>query len=169
MEGEIKNLIKPSDEPYLATSLQDFWGRRWNLVVTNILRQTIYKPVRSFSDSVLGPKWAPLPAVMAAFVVSGLMHELLFYYVTRVSPSWEVTWYFVLHGVCVVVEFGLKRVFSGKLQLHWAVSAPLTVGFVVATAMWLFFPPVLRTGAVEKVLEEFKVFLDFAKVLSQVK
>ncbi|OMP04341.1 DNA topoisomerase I [Corchorus olitorius] len=199
MEGEIKNLIKvwlsviaslyiifgisnglvratsgleleqPSDEPYLATSLQDFWGRRWNLVVTNILRQTIYKPVRSFSDNVLGPKWGPLPAVPAAFVVSGLMHELLFYYVTRVSPSWEVTWYFVLHGVCVVVEFGVKRVFSGNLQLHWAVSAPLTVGFVVATAMWLFFPPVLRTGAVEKVLEEFKVFLDFAKVLSQVK
>ncbi|KAI6704618.1 hypothetical protein NL676_007580 [Syzygium grande] len=26
------------DEPYLATSPQDFWGRRWNLMVTSILR-----------------------------------------------------------------------------------------------------------------------------------
>ncbi|XP_024978408.1 probable long-chain-alcohol O-fatty-acyltransferase 8 [Cynara cardunculus var. scolymus] len=34
----------PSDEPYLSTSLQDFWGRRWNLMVTNSLRHTIYKP-----------------------------------------------------------------------------------------------------------------------------
>ncbi|KAK7274684.1 hypothetical protein RIF29_15781 [Crotalaria pallida] len=25
------------DEPYLASSLQYFWGRRWNLVVVNIL------------------------------------------------------------------------------------------------------------------------------------
>ncbi|XVF77327.1 hypothetical protein PTKIN_Ptkin14bG0034200 [Pterospermum kingtungense] len=162
-------LESPSDEPYLSTSLQDFWGRRWNLMVTNLLRHTIYKPVRSFSDMLLGPKWAPLLAVPAAFVVSGLMHELLFYYVTRVSPTWEVTWYFVLHGVCVVVEFGVKRAFSGQLQLHWAVSTPLTVGFVVATAMWLFFPPVLRTGAVERAIEECKALLDYAKVLSKVK
>ncbi|OMP01771.1 hypothetical protein COLO4_11610 [Corchorus olitorius] len=70
----------------------------------------------------------------------------------------------VAWGVCCGGVWG-EKVFSGsKLQLPWAVSAPLTVGFVVATAMWLFFPPVLRTGAVEKVLAEFKVFLDFAKV-----
>ncbi|TYH30427.1 hypothetical protein ES288_A01G094300v1 [Gossypium darwinii] len=161
-------LEPPSDEPYLSTSLQDFWGRRWNLMVTYLLRHTIYKPARSIFDKMLGSMWAPLAAVLAAFTVSGLMHELVFYYVTRVSPTWEVTWYFVLHGACVVVEFGVKRVFSGKAQLHWAVSTPLTVGFVVATGMWLFFPPVLRTGAVEKAIEEFKVLLDFAKVLRKV-
>ncbi|KAG8502802.1 hypothetical protein CXB51_000579 [Gossypium anomalum] len=161
-------LEPPSNEPYLSTSLQDFWGRRWNLMVTYPLRHTIYKPARSFFDKMLGSMWAPLAAVLAAFIVSGLMYELVFYYVTRVSPTWEVTWYFVLHGACVVVEFGVKRVFSGKAQLHWAVSTPLTVGFVVATAMWLFFPPVLRTGAVEKAIEESKVLLDFAKVLWKV-
>ncbi|RVW70226.1 Protein enhanced downy mildew 2 [Vitis vinifera] len=32
------------NEPYLTTSLQDFWGRRWNLSVTNILRPTVYDP-----------------------------------------------------------------------------------------------------------------------------
>ncbi|KAL1060420.1 hypothetical protein V6Z11_1Z099300 [Gossypium hirsutum] len=151
-------LEPPSDEPYLSTSLQDFWGRRWNLMVTYLLRHTVYKPARSFFDNMLGSMWAPLAAVLAAFIVSGLMHELVFYYVTRVSPTWEVTWYF----------FGVKRVFSSKAQLHWAVSTPLTVGFVVATAMWLFFPPVLRTGAVEKAIEECKVLLDFAKVLWKV-
>ncbi|KAJ7960848.1 acyl-CoA--sterol O-acyltransferase 1-like [Quillaja saponaria] len=31
----------PSDEPYCSTSLQDFWGRRWNLMVSNILRDTV--------------------------------------------------------------------------------------------------------------------------------
>ncbi|GMJ10376.1 hypothetical protein like AT5G55360 [Hibiscus trionum] len=160
-------LEPPSDEPYLSTSLQDFWGRRWNLAVTDLLRHTVYKPVRSFFD-VLGPDWAQFLAVVAAFVVSGLMHELLFYYVKRASPSWEMTWFFVLHGVCVAAEMGVKRAVSGRVQLHPAVSTPLTVGFVVATAMWLFFPPLLRTGAVEKALEECKVVLEFSKSLSEV-
>ncbi|CAI0560294.1 unnamed protein product [Linum tenue] len=32
------------NEPYLSTSLQDFWGRRWNLTVTRILRPSVYDP-----------------------------------------------------------------------------------------------------------------------------
>ncbi|KAK8705985.1 hypothetical protein V6N13_049567 [Hibiscus sabdariffa] len=161
-------LEPPSDEPYLSTSLQDFWGRRWNLAVTYLLRHTVYKPVRSFFDDVLGSGWGWLPAVLAAFLVSGLMHELLFYYITPVSPSWEMTGFFVLHGACVAVEICVKRVFSGRVQLHPAVSTPLTVGFVVGTAMWLFFPPLTRTGAVEKAMEEIKAVLDFSKGLSEV-
>ncbi|GFZ02107.1 acyl-CoA sterol acyl transferase 1 [Actinidia rufa] len=68
------------DEPYLATSLQDFWGRRWNLMVTGILRPTVYDPVRSISSRPIGKKWAPVPAILATFFVSGVMHELIFYY-----------------------------------------------------------------------------------------
>ncbi|KAJ0101080.1 hypothetical protein Patl1_04074 [Pistacia atlantica] len=60
------------NEPYLATSLQDFWGRRWNLMVTGILRPTIYAPIRRVSTHLIGSTWAPLPAVIAVFVVSGL-------------------------------------------------------------------------------------------------
>ncbi|KAK8648624.1 hypothetical protein V6N13_129373 [Hibiscus sabdariffa] len=160
-------LEPPSDEPYLSTSLQDFWGRRWNLTVTYLLRHTVYKPVRSFFNDVLGCGWGPLPAVLAAFLVSGLMHELLFYYITPVGPSWEMTGFFVLHGACVAVEIGVKRVFSGRVQLHPAVSTPLTVGFVVGTAMWLFFPPLTRTGAVEKAMEEIKAVLDFSEVIKR--
>ncbi|KAL1562509.1 hypothetical protein AAHA92_05083 [Salvia divinorum] len=33
------------NEPCLATSLQHFWGRRWNLMVPNILHPTVYRPV----------------------------------------------------------------------------------------------------------------------------
>ncbi|KAK9269199.1 hypothetical protein L1049_000968 [Liquidambar formosana] len=156
-------LESPSDEPYFSTSLQDFWGRRWNLTTTNTLRHTVYKPVRSFLGVALGIDWAPLPAVLAAFIVSGLMHELLFFYITRVSPTWEITWFFVLHGVCVVVELGVKKVFAGRWRLHWAVSAPLTVGFVVITSAWLFFPPLVRNGAVAGAIEECQALVEFVK------
>ncbi|KAM7495613.1 hypothetical protein LguiB_030222 [Lonicera macranthoides] len=150
-----------SDEPYLSTSLQDFWGRRWNLMVTNTLRHTVFRPVRTACKPILGNDWAPIPAVLGAFAVSGLMHELLFFYVTRVTPTWEMTAFFVVHGVCVVLEFEVKRAFTGKCLLPGIVSGPLTVGFVVATSFWLFFPPVMRSGADVKVIQDFKVFAEF--------
>jgi len=40
------DLEPQSNEPYLATSLQDFWGRRWNLMVPAILRPAVYLPAR---------------------------------------------------------------------------------------------------------------------------
>ncbi|XP_065864706.1 probable long-chain-alcohol O-fatty-acyltransferase 1 [Euphorbia lathyris] len=153
-------LDPPSDQPYFSTSLQDFWGRRWNLMITNLLRHTVYKPTRQCLGGVLG-KWSPPVAVLATFVVSGLMHELLFYHVTRVTPTWEVTCFFLLHGICLVVENDLKSKLRGKWKLHWLVSGPLTVGFVVVTAIWLFFPPVIRTNATGIAMDECKVMLNY--------
>lgn len=125
-------LEPPSDEPYFSTSLQDFWGRRrWNLECT--------------APHSLWTKWLG-PDSRAPF------HELLFFYVTRVTP-----------GVCVVLEFGVKRAFNGK----WRLKGTLTVGFVVATGFWFFFPPLVRNGADDEVFEEFKVSVEF--VMSKIK
>ncbi|KAF5730512.1 putative Wax synthase [Tripterygium wilfordii] len=156
-------LEPPSDEPYLSTSLQDFWGRRWNLMVTNLLRHTIYNPVRVFLEFQVGQQWATPVAVLAAFLVSGLMHELLFYYVIRATPTWEMTWYFVLHGACLVVENVMRKLVVGRWHLHRAVSCLLTVGFVVATTEWLFFPPLVRSGADLRAVEEFEMLINFVK------
>ncbi|KAI3703026.1 hypothetical protein L6452_28780 [Arctium lappa] len=158
-------LEPPSDEPYLSTSLQDFWGRRWNLMVTNSLRYTVYKPVKSVFPA---KEWATVPAVMATFLVSGLMHELLFYYVARVSPTWEMTSFFVLHGICLVVELKVKRLVAGKLELPAVVARLLTVGFMFLTSFLLFFPPLIKSGADVKVLEEFKLFIDYVKTMVDV-
>lgn len=154
----------PSDEPYLATSLQDFWGRRWNLTVTNILRHTVYKPVWAGTVGVLGRQWAQVVGVSSTFLVSGLMHELLLFYMTRVSPTWEMTGFFVLHGAGVAVEKRVERALPGRWRLHWAVSRPLTVGFVVATSFWLFFPPLMRNNVDVRAIDEFKMFMDFMKM-----
>ena len=147
-------LEPPSDEPYLSTSLQDFWGRRWNRMISDALRRTIYSPVRSMATKFVGRRWAPIAAVMATFAVSGLMHELTYYYVTRVNPTWEVMRFCVLHGGCVVLEMMVKRALGPKWRLHWAVSGPLTVGFVMATGYWLFFPQVLRNNVDTKGTED---------------
>ncbi|XP_074319052.1 putative long-chain-alcohol O-fatty-acyltransferase 5 [Silene latifolia] len=151
-------LSQPFNEPYLSTSLQDFWGRRWNLMVSDVLRQTIYFPVRTFWGNWVGKGWAQGVGTMAAFVVSGLMHELLFYYITRASPTWEVTCFFLLHGVCLVMEIGLKRALGLEEDwaLNWALGGPLTIGLVIGTGFWLFLPQLIRNQVDVRSLEEVK-------------
>ncbi|CAI9292476.1 unnamed protein product [Lactuca saligna] len=148
------------DEPYLATSLQDFWGKRWNLMVTGILHPTVYLPVRSIFGRFLSRDLASLPAVTATFIVSGLMHELIFYYLGRLKPTWEVTWFFVIHGVLVSVELVVKRAVGGRFRLPAVVSGPLALGVVMATSFWLFFPPFLRCETELRSCKEFVAFME---------
>ncbi|KAI3963089.1 hypothetical protein MKW92_015528 [Papaver armeniacum] len=154
--------IEPQfNEPFLSTSLQDFWGHRWNLMVPNILKPTVYDPVRYVSVAVIGRKWAPLPATLSTFLVSGLMHELIFFYYGRVYPTWEVTCFFLLQGICVALEILVKKLANGKWRLHPVISRPLTVGFVLVTAVWLFFPQVVRFNGIDRVSNEVAAVVGF--------
>nr|XP_043607052.1 probable long-chain-alcohol O-fatty-acyltransferase 5 [Erigeron canadensis] len=152
-------LEQPSNDPYFATSLQDFWAR-WNLMVTNTLRHTIYKPVRI---ALSGYKWAPLAGVVASFIVSGIMHELFLYQLSREPPTWEMTMFFVLHGICVVVEMVVKRMVNGGRRLPPVLGTVLTMGFVLATGFWLFFPPLIRSRVDVKIFQEYTSAVDFVK------
>lgn len=152
------------NEPYLSTSLEDFWVRRWNLMVTDILRLTVYDATHHAAARVMGPKWAPLPATFANFVVLGLMHELIFYYLGRVRPTWEVTCFFLIHGMCLTVELVLKKAFfTRKWRLPPLIWGPLTVGFFMVTYVWLFLPQFLRCKADERALQEYAALGEFLK------
>ena len=155
------------DEPYLSSSLQDFWGRRWNIIVTRILRPTVYEPTHSIAARFMDRKWAILPAVSATFLVSGLMHELIIFYLGRLKPTWEITWFFVLHGFCLLAEILVKRQLIGKFRLPRLISSLLTVGFVMVTSFWLFFPQLLRCKGDERALQEYAAVGAFVKNVSR--
>ncbi|CAK7330970.1 unnamed protein product [Dovyalis caffra] len=155
------------NEPYFATSLQDFWGSRWNLTVTSILRPTVYEPTRNIGSHLIGRKWAPLPAVFATFVVSAIMHEIIFYYLGRVKPTWEVTWFFLLHGFCLTVEIALKKVLNGRWQLPKMISTMLTVGFIMSTGFWLFFPKFVEYKVDVRAFEEYAEIGAYVRNVSQ--
>jgi hypothetical protein len=36
------------NKPFLSDSLTDFWGRRWNLLISNLMRVAVYEPVLCF-------------------------------------------------------------------------------------------------------------------------
>lgn len=141
------------NEPYLSSSLQDFWGRRWNLMASTILQSTVYQPTKQFALHLFGRKWASIPALFVTFLISGLVHELIFYYLGRVKPTWEITWFFLLHGFCLLLEVSCKKKLTAKFRLSRVVSGPLTVGFVMVTAYWLFFPQLLRCNAFQRKLQ----------------
>ncbi|XP_047342645.1 long-chain-alcohol O-fatty-acyltransferase-like [Impatiens glandulifera] len=158
------NDLQPQfNQPYKSTSLQDFWGRRWNLVVTGILRPTVYIPVRRYTSRFIGRKWATATAVFATFLVSGLMHEVMNYNFSRAPPTWEMTWFFVLHGICTEVEVEVKKVVAGRWRLPELVSGMMTCLFLAVTGNWLFFPQMLRNGVDNKALEEYPVMVNFVK------
>ncbi|CAF2027460.1 unnamed protein product [Brassica oleracea var. botrytis] len=132
------------DEPYLSTSLQDFWGRRWNPVVSSILRSGIYSPLRGRSKSKSG--LSKFIGVSTAFLASGLFHELIFFYTSgHETPSGGVTLFYVLNGVCTATEIVVKRSEFGKRwTVRPVVSWMLTMTFMVVTSGWLYFPQMIR-------------------------
>ncbi|MBA0625438.1 hypothetical protein Godav_010635 [Gossypium davidsonii] len=132
-------------------------------MVTSILRPTVYYPIHRISTRLVGSRWASLPAIISVFVVSGLMHELIYYYLTRVAPTWEVTWFFILHGVAVAAEVVVRKVVPEKMRLHPVVSGASALGFVAVTAVWLFFPQLLRNGVDEKTIGEYCKLMDLLK------
>ncbi|CAH8358815.1 unnamed protein product [Eruca vesicaria subsp. sativa] len=158
------NLEPQANEPYLATSLQDFWGRRWNLMVPTILRPAIYTPVRQFCRGRMSSDWATFLAVLATFIASGVAHEVFFFALTFEMPTGEVACFFVLHGVCTAAEVAVKRTeFVRRWRVSPAVSRLLTVGFVVVTSGWLLFPTLARSHMLERLVNEVLLSIDFVK------
>ncbi|KAI5021457.1 hypothetical protein ZWY2020_058187 [Hordeum vulgare] len=136
------------DRPYLASSLQGFWGGRWNLMVSAILRPLVYDPVRARAGNPAG--------VLATFLVSGLMHEGMVYYLILRRPDGRMTAFFLLHDICCVAEGWCAWWWAARVlpSPPWAVATVLVVVFVAGTSFWLFFPPLCKDGVEEKLLDE---------------
>jgi hypothetical protein len=130
--------------PYLATSLRDLWGRRWNLPASAVLRAAVYDPVRARAGKEAG--------VLATFLVSGLMHEVLVcYYFTLRRPTGEMAAYFLLHGACRVAE---EWRWAAPARLPRPLATVLVRVFVVGTSSWLVLATVCREGRGEMLLRE---------------
>lgn len=134
------------DRPYLSASLGDFWGRRWNLMASAVLRAAVYGPVRARMGS-------PAAAVLATFLASGVMHEVIVYYITFRVPTGRVTAFFALHGASVCAERWCARRWPGS-RLPRPVATPLALAFVAGTAFWLFFPPLFGGGMDDRFIAE---------------
>ena len=55
--------------PFAATSLGEFWGRRWNRIVSGFLREVVFVP--------LARRAGARPALLVVYLYSGLYHEIV--------------------------------------------------------------------------------------------
>lgn len=156
---------QPFGHPYLATSFQDFWGCRWNRVVASSLKATVFYPIYNNVSRVLGRKRAAILALVATFVVSDLMHEILFYYLGRRRLGGGIPIFFVFQGIFVAIETTLKRKLKWKRGLPQKVIGPLIYGFMVASFMWLALPDLMEQKIDDRALEEYAAMAAFVKDL----
>ncbi|XP_042481531.1 probable long-chain-alcohol O-fatty-acyltransferase 5 [Macadamia integrifolia] len=159
-------------EPHLSTSLQDFWSRRWNIMVPKILHPTIYEPTRCLAVQLLGNEFESVPRVVAilnTFFVSGLLHELLFFYMGYWQPTWKTMYFFALQGVCLAAEVVVKKELATRrwqLRLHPAVSWSLVNGFLFITISWLLVSDIIQRQLDIMAISEYKALEGFIKDLS---
>jgi alginate O-acetyltransferase complex protein AlgI len=85
----------PFRAPLRSASLAEFWGRRWNVPFTEMVRATVYPAART----VAGPDLARL----SGFLFSGLLHELAITVPVRAGYGGPLL-YFAIQGLLVSLE-----------------------------------------------------------------
>ncbi|HEX5504511.1 MAG TPA: MBOAT family protein, partial [Thermomicrobiales bacterium] len=117
--------------PFLAESLGEFWGRRWNLAFAELTTVAIFRP--------LAGRVGRRPALLAAFLCSGVLHELAIS-VPVMAGFGLPTLYFLLHGGLVLAEGELARrgrPIAGRRGRAW------TLAWLLLPLPLLFHPPFL--------------------------
>jgi hypothetical protein len=105
-------------EPAKATSLTEFWSKRWNIAFSEMTSVAIFRPLKT--------KIGSAAALMLAFAFSGLLHEIALS--VPVSSGYGLPLlYFIIQGCMVLVE---KLLISRKLMF---------LQNKVAAKIWLFF------------------------------
>jgi hypothetical protein len=115
--------------PLRASSLAEFWGKRWNLGFRQLGYELIFRPLhRSLGVELAG---------LLVFLVSGLIHDLVISVPARGGYGLP-TGYFLLQGAGITMEHSRwgKRLGLAHGARGWLFMAV----FVAAPVFWLFHP-----------------------------
>jgi alginate O-acetyltransferase complex protein AlgI len=107
--------------PWRAVSPSEFWGRRWNLAFRELAHELVFRPMLR--------RWGPARATLAAFLTSGLIHDLVISLPARAGYGLP-TLYFLIQAAGVLA--GRK---GGRL---------FTILLVTLPAPLLFHPPFIN-------------------------
>ena len=119
--------------PLRSASVSEFWGQRWNAAFNNLALRLVFFPAAR--------RLGTAGATLLAFLVSGLVHELVISLPANAGYGLPSA-YFLVQGLGVLTE----RSSLGKwLGLRAGVRGwMLTMVVVAGPAFWLFHPPFVR-------------------------
>lgn len=160
--------IDSFNHPYFAQSLVDLWGARWNIMTAAHLKPLSYDIVLdgrlvSSKDKDSRPKkkrpeWVRALATIAIFVLSGLFHLIVFWYLVDLW-AWEWMLFFFMFGPLMIVERAVTGIFEqrfGKkkrtgllhylLYLRYPLGVIYSNGGTLVLASFLFVPPIDRAN-----------------------
>lgn len=123
------HLILNFNNPYLATSLGDFWSR-WHISLSSWFRDYVYIPL----GGNRGGRWKTYRNLMLTFVVSGVWH----------GAAWNFLVWGALHGLGVIVTRELERSAFYRERIP-RLAKQLGV-FLFVSVTWIFF----RAGSVSE-------------------
>ncbi|WP_462264478.1 MBOAT family protein [Mucilaginibacter sp.] len=86
------------NRPATALSLTEFWGKRWNVAFSEMTTLTLFRPLRHKAGNAA--------ALMAAFLFSGLLHELALSVPVNKGYGLPLL-YFFIQGLLVLLEKAL--------------------------------------------------------------
>jgi membrane bound O-acyltransferase family protein len=119
--------------PYLSTSVNEFWARRWNPAASVLFRSLCFKPLGAHGVAT---------AMCVTFLVSGIAHTLLvFMAIGEWGYSLANGAFFCVQPVFILLERRMKiRLWRPAARRAWTIS-------VLAITSPLFIAPVLQVIA----------------------
>ena len=131
--------------PLRAASVAEFWGRRWNTAFRDLTHRLVFTPLR---------RWlGPAAAILAGFVGSGLVHDLVVS-LPAGSGYGGPTGFFAVQGVALLVErsdagrrLGLGRGVRGRIFTAAVLLLPLPCLFHRAFVERVVVPFLQALGA----------------------
>ena len=114
------------EAPLRSKSVSEFWGRRWNGAFNRLALDFVFRP--------LARRQGIRIATMAAFLVSGLIHELVISLPAGGGYGLP-TAYFFLQGAGILTERALSQI-RGQI---------FTIVITAVPAFWLFHPPFVHS------------------------
>jgi alginate O-acetyltransferase complex protein AlgI len=106
------------DRPLASTTLTEFWGRRWNTAFRHLSDQLVFRPVAR--------RHGAAPALLAAFLASGLVHDLVISLPARGGWGFP-TLYFLLQAAAILLERCWNL--HGRLWVWGVTGLPLPLCF----------------------------------------
>lgn len=107
--------------PILASSVSDYWGKRWNLAFRDLAHTYVFRPTVG--------KLGIAAATLAVFLVSGLIHDVVISVPARAGFGLP-TLYFVIQGIGLLFERSRlgKRLGTGEGLMGRLFCAAVVLG-----------------------------------------